>query len=139
MVGAVEHVQVFDNFAAQTVFGKHAFDYAEVEGVHAGLEVLVEGFLHEHFGGELALTAGIAGEVVVDAVGPLVAGKLNFVGVDDDHVVAALNEGRVAWLVLAAQNFGHFGAESAEHQVGGVDEDPFLRAVLRVGCKGFVT
>jgi len=40
-----------------------------------------------------SLTAGIAGVVVVDAVGHLVAGEHALVGIYDDNVVAALHEG----------------------------------------------
>jgi hypothetical protein len=40
-------------------------------------------------------------------VGHLLAGQSNFVGVDDDNVIAAFNVGRVAGLVFAHQDFCH--------------------------------
>lgn len=74
----------------------------------AGLEMLVERLLHQHFGGELALSAGIACVVEVDLVGPFLAGEDYLVGIDDDDVVAAFNEWRVAGLVFAAKQLGDF-------------------------------
>ena len=92
MVGPIVDMEVLDELASQTVFGEHAFYHAEVEGMHAGFEVLVVRFLHKHLASKLELAAGIAGEVEIDVVGPLVTGKNHFVSVDDDHIVATLNE-----------------------------------------------
>lgn len=139
MVGAVVDVEVLDELTSQAVFGEHTLHHTEEEGVHTGFEVLVVGFLHEHFGGLLTLTAGIAGVVKVNLVGHLVAGKNDFVGVDDDDVVAAGYIGGVAGLVFAAEDLCHLRAESAEHLVGGIDDDPFLLYALGIGGKGFVT
>ena len=133
MVRSVVDVEVFDEFASQTVFGEHAFNYMDVEGVHTGLEVLVERFLHQNLGGGLALSAGVAGVGVVDAVGHLLAGEYALVGIDDDNIVAALHEGRVRGLVLAAQDFGNFRAEAAQNLVGGVNHHPFALHALSVG------
>ena len=92
MVGAIVHVQILDEFTAKTVLGEHAFYYTEVEGVHAGFEVLVVGFFHQHFGGELALTAGVSLLIVINAVCHLITCKHALFGIDDNHIVAALNE-----------------------------------------------
>ena len=139
MRGPVVNVHVFDQTTTDTVFGKHTFEHAEEEGVHAGFEVLVEGFFHEHFGGKFALTAGITGEVEVDAVGEFFAGESNFFSVDDYNVVAAENVGRVGGFVLAAEDFGNDGAETTQGYVGGIDEHPFALNALSVGGNGFVT
>ena len=95
MLGAVVDVEVVDEFASETVFGEHAFHNAKEQGVLACLDVLVERFLHQTFGSELTLTAGISGEVEVDAVGPFFAGELHFVGVDDDYIVATFHVGGI--------------------------------------------
>ena len=138
MLGAIVHMQVLDEFAPQTVLGKHTLYHTDVQRMHTGLEVFVERFFHQHFGGELTLTAGVAGVGVIDAVGHLVAGEHALVGVDDDHVVAALHEGGVRGLVLAAEKFGNFRAKTAQHLVGGIDHEPLALYALRVGSKGFV-
>ena len=90
MSRAVVNVHIFDKLTAKTVLGEHTFENTKEQGVHTGFEVLVVGFLHKHFGGLLALTAGIAGLVQVNLVGHLAAGENHFVGVDNDDVVAAL-------------------------------------------------
>lgn len=138
MVGAVVDVHILDELTAEAVFGEHTLEHAEVEGMHTRLEVFVERLLHQHLGGLLTLAAGVTGVVKVDFVGHLVAGHDDFVGVDDDHVVAALHVGGVAGLVFAAEDFGHLRAESAEHLVGSIDNDPFLLNALGIGGNGFV-
>ena len=136
---AVVYVNVLDEATADAVLGEHAFEHTEEQGVHTGFEVLVEGFLHEHFGSEFALTAGVTGEVEVDAVGELFAGEGNFFSVDNHNVVAAKHVGRVGGFVLAAENFSDNGAQTAQRYVGGIDEHPFALEALRVGGDGFVT
>lgn len=93
MLGAVVYVQVVDELAADAVFGEHAFHHLDEQGVVAGFDVLVERFFHQALGSSLALSARIAGVAQVGVVGPLFAGEFHFVGVDDDYVVATLNEG----------------------------------------------
>ena len=139
VLGTVVHVHVLNEATADAVLGEHAFEHTEEQGVHTGFEVLVEGFLHEHFGSEFALTAGVAGEVEVDAVGELFAGEGNLFSVDDYNVVAAKDVGRVGGFVLAAEDFGNDGAQTTQGNVGGIDEHPFALNALSVGGDGFVT
>lgn len=139
MVGAVVDVEVLEKLTSETVLGEHTLHYAEVEGVHTRFEVLVERFLHQNLGGLHTLTAGISGVVVVNLFGHLVAGQDDFVGVDDDNIVAAGHIGGVAGLVFAAEDLCHLRAESAEDLVGSVDDDPFLLDALGIGGKGLVT
>lgn len=139
MVGAVVDVHVLDETAAKTVLGQHAFHDTDEQRVHAGLEMLVERFAHQYLGGELTLTAGIAGVVEIDVVGHLFAGENHFVGVDDDHVVAALGVGSVAGFVFPAQNLGYLRAETAEVKAGGIDEHPFVLNLVCAGGNGLVT
>lgn len=138
MVGAVVDVHVLDDAASETVFGKHTFHHTDKEGVHAGFDVLVERFFHEHFGSELALTAGITGEVEIDFVSHLFACEDNFVGVDDDDVVAALKVGSVVGFVFAAEKFGDFRAQTAEMLALSVDDNPLVFDLLCVRGGGFV-
>ena len=138
MLGAVEYVQVLDELAAQTVLGEHAFHDAQVQGVHTGLEVLVVRFLHQYLGGELALTAGIAGVGQVFVVSPLFAGQFHLVGVDDDDVVATFHVGRELGFVFATQDFGNLRAKTTEHLVGGIDNHPLALNLRRVEGEGLV-
>ena len=100
--------------------------------MHAGFEVLVVRFLDEHFRGELALTAGIAGVVEIDFVGQFFACEHDFVGVNDDNVVATFNERRIAGFVFTAQNFCDFRAKTTEMLVGSIDDHPFAVNLLSV-------
>jgi len=139
MVGSVVDMDVLDELASETVLGEHSFEDMEIEGVHTRFEVLVKRLLHQSLGSLLTLAAGVTGVAEVDFVGHLVAGHDNLVGVDDDDVVAAGYMGGVAGLVFAAEDFSHLGAESAEHLVGGVDDNPFLLDAPGIWGKGFVT
>lgn len=139
VIGSVVHVHVLNDATAETVFGKHTFHHMDEEGVHTGLEVLVERLFHEYLRGSNALTAGIAGVAEIFVIGHLFAGKHDFVSIDDDNIVAALDEGRVARLVLATEDLCDFRAKTAEMLTGGVDENPLTVYALGVGGDGFVT
>ena len=139
VVGTVVHVHVLDDAASKTVLGEHAFEYMNVEGVHTGLDVLVERFLHQSLGGSDALTAGVSGVAEVGVIGHFLAGEDNLVGVDDDDIVAALYEGRIGGFVFSAQDLGDFRAKTAEMLTCSVDEYPFFLYALGVGGNGFVT
>ena len=93
MRGTIVDVHVFDDATAETVFGEHAFNHLDEEGVIAGLDVLVERLLHEDLGSRHTLSAGIAGVAEILAVGHFLAGQTHFVGIDDDYIVAALYVG----------------------------------------------
>ena len=133
MSRTVVYVHVLDDLTTETVLGEHAFYHLCEEGVLAGLDVLVERFLHEKLRGRHALSTGIAGIAEVFAVGPLVACEAHLVGVDDDYIVTTLYEGRVGGLVLAAKNQGNNRAQTAKNLVGGINYHPLAVAVLRVG------
>ena len=68
------------------------------------------GLSEDRCGRVLALTAGVAGVGVVSAVGHLLAGENELVGVDDDHVVAAVYVGSKVGLVLTTEQFGDLEA-----------------------------
>ena len=69
-------------------------------------------------------SAGIAGEMAVKLLLVLSSGQPDLVGVDHDHVIARIEERRVAGLVLAHQNHGGFAGELAENLVFGVHHVP---------------
>lgn len=133
MLGAVVNMNIAEEFAAETVFREHAFEHTQEQGVLAGLDVLVAGFFHQTGGSGLALSAGVTGVAEVDAVGPLIAGELYLVSIDNDYIVATFYVGRVRSLVLAAEEFGNFRAQTTEHLIGGVNDHPLAVYALRVG------
>ena len=63
----------------------------------------------------------------------LVAGKLDLIGVDDHHEVAAVGIGRVLRLVLAAQDHGDLRGQTAEHLALSIDEDPVAGDLTLLG------
>lgn len=139
MVRTVVYVHVLDETTTETVLGEHTFHDTHEQRMHTfALIVLFERFLHEHFGGSLALTAGIAGVVEINTVGHLLAGENNLIGVDDDYIVAALHVGGVAGFVFAAKQFCHFSTQTAEDLIGGVDNHPLVLYLLSVGEFGAI-
>src|SRR3546814_2593188 len=79
----------------------------------------------------------MAGVPVELLVGELLAGQLHLLGVDDDHVVAAVHVRGEARLVLAAQDLGDLGSQAAKDNTVSIDQNPFLLDVRRGGGKGF--
>jgi len=75
----------------------------------------------------------------INLVGHLVAGQFYLFGIDDDHVVAAIDVRGVIGFGFAFQQHRHFCGQSTEHLSFGVDQDPFLGHRGRVGADGFVT
>lgn len=138
MLRSVVDMDVGKQGTTHAILGQHAFEYAQEQGVFAGLDVLVVRLFHQDLGCSLTLTAGIAGVVEIDAVCHLLAGQDNLVGVDDDYIVAALYVGRVAGLVFAAQNLGNLGAEATKYLIGGVNHYPLALDALGVGHRCFV-
>lgn len=138
MVRPIVNVEVVHQTAAEAVLGEHALNHMDEQGVLAGLEARVHRLGAEHGGCNGTLSAGETGVAVEYAVGPFFAGELHLIGVDDDYAVAALGVGSVAGLVLAAQNFCHFRAQTAEDLVGGIDYHPSSLYLVFAGRKSFV-
>jgi hypothetical protein len=74
--------------------------------------------------------------VVINLLVALAAGEHHLLGVDDDDVVAVVDMGREGRLVLAAQAHGDDRRQAADDQALGVDEQPFLLDVGRLGRMG---
>src|SRR5215468_7850122 len=79
----------------------------------------------------------MAGVMTIDLVLALLAGQHDFFGVDDDDIVAIIDVRGVGRFVLAAQPHRHQACEAADHEAGGVDDDPFLLDLGGLGRKGF--
>lgn len=131
MLGSHIDIQVAIELVAQTVFGEHATDsmFEDTFGVR-----------FEQFGGSsLALATGIASITLIDFIGHLVAGEDDFLGVDDNDVVAAVDvrgEGRFGF---PSEDVGDTGSQASYGLVGGIDQHPLLFDSLGVGRYGFVT
>ena len=140
MLGTVVNVNVLQQLSAQTVLGQHTLDDLHVQGVHT----LAQVFLLLALGLQLSrgretLTTGIAGVAYILMLGPLLAGHLALVGVDDDYIVATVNVGSVIGFVLATQLLSYLGAQATQDLVGSINYHPFLLNGFGVGRNGLVT
>src|SRR5256885_8690530 len=72
----------------------------------------------------LAQPARVTGVARVLLRRALRAGHLHLGGIDDDHVIAAVQMRRERRLVLAAQHLGHTGRKAAEYLIRGVHHEP---------------
>ena len=73
-----------------------------------------------------ALSTGIAGIADVHAVGHLVALEGDFLGVDDDDVVTAVDVGSKAGLVLATEDKSDAGSEAAKRKICSINDNPLF-------------
>lgn len=71
-------------------------------------------------------TANPAGMFEIFLVSQFTAGELDFVGIDDNDIVAAVKVRNVAGFVFAAQNLGDFGRQTTQYDTFGVNDIPFL-------------
>src|SRR5262249_24365029 len=109
---------------------QHAFD----RFLHDPLRKIA---LEDRARGALFDAADVAGVVAIDLVLALPAGQHDFFRVDDDDIVAVIDMRRVGRFVLTAQPHRHQACEAADHEAGGVDDDPFLLDVGGLRRKGF--
>ena len=119
------HFQFFDHGVTQGAFGQHAF--------HGFFQCAAGEFFLHLAEGALVDAAGEAGVAVVFFAFEFVAGYTQFVGVDDDDVVAGVNMRGVLGLVFAAQAAGDFGCYATEDFVLRVDNEPFALHLVRFG------
>ena len=68
----------------------------------------------------------------IDAVCPLLAGQFNLVGIDNNHVVAAVCVRCKVGLVLSAQDNGYLCAQATKGLVCCVDNNPLLVSCLSI-------
>ena len=128
--GAGINLEVLEDSFAQTGLGEHTANGLLDDEL--GLFLQVIGCRGE------TLSARIAGVASVDLVGQFFACQLHLFGIDDDDIVTAVGVGRVARLVLAAQNLGDLRRKATQHLVGGVDDVPLLGDGSCVRRDGFV-
>ena len=93
--------------------------------------------LEDRLGRALLDAADVARVVIVVLVFALVAGEDDLLRIDHDDVVAVVDVGREAGFVLAAQAHRDDGREPPDDEALGVDEQPLLLDVGRLGRMGF--
>jgi hypothetical protein len=91
---------------------------------HALFEHALGAALADDRGALFAQAAGIAAVVAIDLLIFLAAGQRDRGGVDDDHVIARVDERGVGGLVLPLQQLGGQGRDPSESLALGVDDMP---------------
>ena len=125
------NVQVGKQPPTEPVLGQHSFH---------GMFDNALGVLVEHLAGRgKALTAGVTRVADVNLVGHFLAGEANLIGVDDDHVVSAVNVRGEVGFVFAANQGCNLAGQPTKHFALCVNHNPFLLHRFLVGRDGFVT
>lgn len=125
------HVQVGKQPPAEPVLGQHASD---------GMLDDALGKLVEHLTGRRkALSTGVARVANVYFVGHFRAGQAHLPGVDDDHVIPAVNVGRKVGFVFAANQACDLAGQPTQHFTLSVNHNPFFLRRFFVGRDSFVT
>src|SRR5271156_1209526 len=122
--------QVAELLLAQRPARKHALDRLLDDA-------LGELALEDRLGRPFLDAADIAAVAVIDLLVELAAGEHHLVRVDDDHVVAIVDVGGEARLVLAAQPHGDDRSQAPDDEAFGVDEKPLLLDLGGLGRMGF--
>src|SRR4051812_15775164 len=92
--------------------------------------------LHAIFEVFFAQPARISGIAAIDLLLALHAGDFDLAGVDDDDVVAGIDERRVLRIIFASKDASHTGSKTAKGLPRGVDDVPFARNFPRFGEMG---
>ena len=90
--------------------------------LHCGFERLS----HQVAGGVGTLATGITRKAKIFASIEFILAHFDFVGIDDDHVVAAVKIGGEVRFVLSTKDFSHFGAKTTKNLICSVNYDPLL-------------
>ena len=125
---AIIDVEVSQDSSTETVLGEHTLDDLAEEAVRA--------LSLQEAGAKLTLSTGVARELKIDAVVPLLTSEDYLVGVDYDHVVPAVYVGREVGLVLTAKELSDLGAYTAQALSCCVHDDPLLGDGRLVGRDG---
>src|SRR5512133_2325590 len=119
-------LEFLDELAAKLVVRQHA--------AHRCLEHPVRMLAHLITQGNLLEAARVTGKVVIDLLVQLTPCHAHLVGIDDDHVVAAVHRRRVNGLVLALQHSSNLCRQASEGHAGRVDHVPLATRLGITGC-----
>src|ERR1700738_1408984 len=122
VVAALVDLELGGHLASEPGLGEHPLDGLLYDGLGTAGEQLEEGFFAE--------TTGEAGVAAIELAVCLESGEDDFLGIDDDDVVAHINVGGVERVGLAGEDGGGGGGEAAEGLAGGVDDKPLALDVF---------
>ena len=125
------NVQVGKQPPTEPVLGQHTF-YGMFNDA---LGVLFE----QQSGRSKTLTAGITRMADIDFVGHFFACEANLLGINDNHVVSAINVRGEVGFVFAANQGCNLAGQPTKHFALSVNHNPFLLHRFFVGRDGFVT
>ena len=80
-------------------------------------------------------TTRIAGMMVVQLVGGLVSGHLDFAGIDYNNVIARIHVRGIFWFMFSTQATRNLGSQSAQGFALGIDQEPVMLDVCWSGTK----
>ena len=124
MLGAFVDFELLEHLATQLGLGQHAADRQAVEFL---------GVVLQHVGELVALGASeVSAMSEILFVLKLVPAEERFLGVDDHHVVAAVDVGGEGGLVLAPQVGGGFGEDASEGLPFRIDQVPVALNLMRL-------
>lgn len=125
------NVQVGKQPPTEPVLGQHTF--------HSMFDDTLGVLFEQQPGRSKALPAGISRVADVDFVGHFLAREANLLGINDDHVVSAVNVWREVGFVFAANQGCDLAGQPTKHFALSVNHNPFLLHRFFVGGDGFVT
>ena len=130
MLAAYIDVQVAVEGCSQSVLRKHAAD---------GVFQNAFGMAVQQLGrGGLTLATGITGLALINLVGHFLTRENDFLCINDDNIVAAINVRSEARFGLASQDVGNAGCQTSNGLVFCIDKNPFFLYGVLVGRYGFV-
>src|SRR5262245_22555330 len=116
MIGSDVNLELFAHLSAELVLRQHA--------ANRRFEYPFRMSLHQFLGGHFFEPAGPTGVMPVDLVLQLVSSEYDFFSVDDDNVIAHVQEWRIGCLVFTHQQSRCDGCEPAYGLAVGVDDKP---------------
>ena len=130
MIGATIDPQLTEHLATEGVILQHA--------PHSLLDDAIRMLGQNTLIGPGLETAWISGMVIVDLLLCLTTGQMHLGGIDDDNMVAHVLVRRVGRLVLPPQNVCDPTRQATERLSFGVDDEPLVLDLARLGTVCFV-
>jgi len=125
MLGTGVDFQFGELSGAESGVGEHSLDRTLDDCRRATLSQGLQGFLLE--------AVRKTGMSRINFLGFFLAGDFDFFGIDDDYEITRVNVGSELRLILASQDVGDSGGETAEGFAFSVYNEPFIRNVAVFG------
>ena len=110
---------------AESGVGEHSFDRTLYDCRRTALSERFQGFLFE--------TVRKSGMPRINFLSFFLAGDFDFFGIDNDDEITRVNVGRELRLILASQDVGDSGSQTAKGLAFGVNDEPFISDVAVFG------